>query len=230
MIATGRVTVNGKSVVPGARVEPDVDCVELDGLRIQPEQKIYIMVNKPRGVVSAADDEDTRETVVDLVHGIHERLFPAGRLDKDEEGAILLTNDGSLAHRLASPGHGVERTYIVSVHGEIDEEKLELLREGVMMRGGVTTRAQALVLRQGLGTTLLRAKFWESRGKSLRRLFAAVGNRVLELKSVAIGPVHMGGLEPGQWRRLTDDEVARLKAHIQRGANRLSTLAEKPPP
>ena len=175
---------------------------------------MYVILNKPSGVISTAKDEDHRETVIDLVQGVEARLYPAGRLDREVEGAMLLTNDGEVTHRIASPEFPIDRVYIASVRGEMGEEKIRQLRCGVVMKGDETVRAQALILHLGLHTTLLRVTFREGHKRSLRRLLAAVGHPVLELRSVAIANVHLGGLALGKWRYLTDDEADRLRQRL----------------
>lgn len=224
LIAQGRVTVNGEPVRPGAEVDPGVDRIALDGRAVEPASKVYILLNKPRGVVSSVKDDDGRRTVADLV-AHRSRLFPVGRLDMDVEGAILLTNDGELAHRLSSREYAVERIYIASVQGEMSEAKILRMREGVLMADGVTVRARATVLHTGLNTTLARLTFWEGPKKSLRRLCAAVGHPVLELRSVAIGPAHIGRLQPGEWRELTGTEAESLRRCVGLGAEDSAAVA-----
>lgn len=213
LIAQGRVSVNGTAVRPGAVIDPSTDRIVLDGRAVEPDSKVYVLLNKPRGVLSTARDDEGRETVVHLVSH-RSRLFPVGRLDMDVEGAILLTNDGELAHRLASREFSVEHVYIASVQGEMDDAKVDRMRDGVVMADGSTVRARAVVLHLGLHTSLVRLTLWEGPKKSLRRLCAAVGHPILELRSVAIGPVHVGRLEPGQWRDLNEAEVRALRQRL----------------
>jgi pseudouridine synthase len=213
-IAAGRVSVNGAVVQPGATMDPAGDKVTLDGSSVTPAKKVYVIINKPGGVISTVKDEDHRETVLDLVQGVEARLYPAGRLDREVEGAMLLTNDGEVTHRIASPDYPMDRVYIASVRGEMDEDKIRQLREGVVMDGDETVRAQARILHIGLHTTLLRVTFREGHKRSLRRLLAAVSHPVLELRSVAFANVHLGALALGEWRYLSHEEAESLRQRL----------------
>ena len=212
MIVAGRVAVNGRVVTElGTKVNPAVDVIQVDGRPLgQPETPVYFLVNKPRGVLSAARDVRGRTTVVDLVKH-RARLYPVGRLDLDSEGLILLTNDGALAFRLTHPRFEHEKEYRVLVAGHPDEEALEQLRRGVELEGGRTRPAQVKVEQETDQGTWLRIVLREGRKRQIRRMIEAVGYYVLRLIRVRIGPLRLGALKPGCYRPLTSREVRALR-------------------
>jgi 23S rRNA pseudouridine2605 synthase len=213
LIAAGRVEVNGERAVLGRRVDPDRDRVSVDGVNVSVAPgMVYYLLNKPPGVVTTARDPQGRTTVTDLVPA-EPRVFPAGRLDADSEGLILLTNDGNLAYRLTHPKHGVRKEYLVHVEGDPKPAALRRLREGVELDDGLTAPAQ--VSRVGPGT--LRMAIHEGRNRQIRRMGEAVGHPVRRLVRTAIGPLRTGRLRPGQWRALTLAEVRSLERAAGRG-------------
>jgi 23S rRNA pseudouridine2605 synthase len=206
LIKAGRVTVNGEPGQLNTFVEA-ADRVELDGRALAPQRLAYVLLHKPTGIVTTARDPHGRPTVVDLVE--HEaRVVPVGRLDADTTGALVLTNDGPLAHRLAHPRYGVEKTYEVEVHGEPTEEQLRRLREGVELDDGPTAPAHA----RRLGPRTLELVLHEGRKHQVKRMCEAVGLPVTRLHRPRYDGLDLGRLAPGEWRELTDDEVARLRA------------------
>lgn len=215
-IAEGRVRVNGRAVTEmGLKVFPD-DLVEVDGRRVVPERTpVYILLYKPANVVTTVSDPQGRKTVMDLVKGIPERLFPVGRLDYETTGALLLTNDGTLAHRLMHPRHGLKKTYEVLVEGVVDDATVQALEEGVVLPGEEDQRPTAGSVCRILGTdgqtTLLQLTIQEGRNRQVRRMMEAVDHPCLRLKRTGYGPLSLAGLRPGQWRHLRPDEVAALK-------------------
>jgi 23S rRNA pseudouridine2605 synthase len=215
LIAEGRVTVNGKTVREmGTKADIDVDDIRVDGRRIKSTERArYILLNKPSGFVSTRSDPQRRRTVLDLLHGVREYVYPVGRLDYDTEGLLILTNDGDLAARLTHPKHGIERSYEAYVAGMPDETDLERLRTGIPLDGRRTRPAEASVLNPGHrdhdGVLLLTIK--EGRNRQVRRMCEAVGHPVGKLKRTRIGPLSDRYLKPGTWRELTDDEVRKLK-------------------
>lgn len=215
IIASGRVAVNGEIVSQmGAQVE-EGDRVTVDGQLITPEErKRYILYHKPAGEVTTVSDDKGRETVMDRFAGMDVRLYPVGRLDYDSEGLLLLTNDGELAQRLTHPSCEVDKTYLARVTGNPSGEALERLRRGVFMEGDErrTYPADVRVVRDESLYSDVLVTIHEGRNRQVRRMFDAVGHRVLMLRRVRFGPLELGALRRGEWRELTEDEIARLKA------------------
>jgi pseudouridine synthase len=205
MIKAGRVTVNGDpgqlNTVVGAR-----DRVEVDGREVQRQPLRYVLLHKPAGVVTTARDPQGRPTVVELVPD-EPRVVPVGRLDVDTTGALLLTNDGELAHRLAHPRYGVEKTYVAEVEGDPDEDALQRLRDGIELNDGPTAPAPARRLGRGRVELVLH----EGRKHQVKRMLAAVGNPVRSLHRSAYAGLTLAGLEPGECRDLHPSEVERLR-------------------
>ena len=212
LISAGRVTINGRVAELGDRVDPDVDVVEVDGDRVIVDTTLhYLMLNKPRGVVSTTHDPEGRPTVMDLVN-LEERLYPVGRLDQDTEGLLLLTNDGELANRLLHPSFEVERTYLALVPGPVRRETLRRLAEGVELDDGMARPRRVRVAEEHRGKALLEIVMTEGRKREVRRMLAAVGAPVERLARVAFGGVELGDLRQGKWRFLDRPEIARLHA------------------
>jgi 23S rRNA pseudouridine2605 synthase len=205
LIKAGRVLVNGEpgqlNTFVGAR-----DRVEVDGRLVAPQRLAYVLLHKPAGVVTTASDPHARRTVVELVD-LPERVVPVGRLDADTTGALLLTNDGELAHRLAHPRYGVEKTYVVDVEGDVTNEVLETLENGVELEDGRTAPARA----RRLGRSRVELTIHEGRKHQVKRMLEAVGHPVVRLHRSAYAGISADDLEPGAWRELSEDEVARLK-------------------
>ncbi len=206
LIKAGRVTVNGEPGQLNTFIE-QADQVQVDGRAIAPQALAYVLLHKPAGVVTTARDPQRRPTVVDLVR--HDaRVVPVGRLDADTTGALLLTNDGPLAHRLAHPRYGVEKIYEVEVESDPSDEQLRKLREGVELDDGRTAPARA----KRLGPNRLELALHEGRKHQVKRMCAAVGLPVVRLHRPRYAELELGDLAPGAWRELTDDEVERLRA------------------
>ncbi len=219
MITSGRVSVNGAVVsVLGARADPAIDEVRVDGRPIRrPVEHTYIALHKPPGYVSTTADERGRPTVIDLLPETLPRLYPVGRLDLESEGLLLLTDDGDLAQTLTHPRHGVEKEYLALVRGAPTGRALARLSAGVMIDGRPTAPASIRVIdrREGLhgrpDELWLRIAIREGRNRQVRRMCEAVGHPVVRLRRVRIGPLKLGDLAPGDWRRLTKREVAALR-------------------
>ena len=209
LIKTGRVTVNGERGQLNTFVESR-DHVEVDGKRIAPQQLAYVLLHKPAGVVTTARDPHGRRTVVDLVRH-QSRVVPVGRLDADTTGALVLTNDGELAHRLAHPRYGVEKVYEVEVDGEPTEERLRRLCEGVELDDGRTAPARA----RRVGPNRLELVLHEGRKHQVKRMCEAVGLPVTRLHRPRYAALDLGDLAPGRWRELTRDEVEALRASVR---------------
>ena len=210
LIADGRVTVDGQVAVLGRRVDVDRDRVAVDGatVGIRPDL-VHYLLNKPVGVITTADDPQGRAVVVDLVP-TEPRVFPVGRLDADTEGLLLLTNDGELAHRLTHPSFGVEKEYLVHVEGQPSRGTLRALRDGVELDDGPTAPARVSLVEPDL----LRLTIHEGRNRQIRRMCDTVGHPVRRLVRTRIGPLHVGRLQPGEWRALDRDEVRALEVTV----------------
>jgi len=204
LIKAGRVRVNGEVAGLATFVE-NQDLVEVDGTRIQPEPLTYVLLHKPGGVVTTARDPHGRPTVVGLV-GHERRVVPVGRLDADTTGAILLTNDGPLAHRLMHPRYEVDKVYEADVEGEPDEDDLRRLREGVELEDGRTSPARVELI----GRAQVRVTIHEGRKHQVKRMLDGVGHPVLRLHRSSYAGLTLAGLEAGEWRELTAEEVRGL--------------------
>jgi len=226
LIAEGRVTVNGQTVREmGTKADPAVDDIRVDGRRLKgPQRARYILLNKPAGYVTTRVDPQHRRTVLDLLTGVREYVYPVGRLDYDTEGLLLLTNDGELAARLTHPRHGVERTYEARVAGMPDHDAIDRLRNGVPLDGRRTQPATVVLLNRAAATRLagrrepqgvLLITIREGRNRQVRRMCEAVGHPVKKLVRRQIGPLRDRQLKPGEWRDLRAEEVRAL----QRAAN-----------
>ena len=212
LIAQGKVRVNGRQVtMPGLKIDPLHDRVEVDGRQVsQPEKKTYILLFKPAGYVSTVSDPQGRRKVIDLLSGIEQRVYPAGRLDYDSEGLLLLTNDGALTYALTHPSYEIPKTYQVRVQGVPDRDKLAALTKGVVLQDGLTAPAKVRLLKKMRDTTLLEITIHEGRNRQVRRMCEHIGHQVLSLRRVSIGPLTIGDLQPGQFRYLTNREVEML--------------------
>jgi pseudouridine synthase len=204
LIKAGRVTVNGEPGQLNTFVERG-DRVEVDGEPVTAQKLAYVLLHKPAGTVTTASDPQGRQTVVDLVD-LPERVVPVGRLDVDTTGALLLTNDGPLAHRLAHPRYGVEKVYVADVEGRPGREALQALAEGVELEDGTT--APAIV--RCLAPSRVELTLHEGRNRQVRRMLEAVGHPVNHLHRAVYAGLTLEGLEPGAWRELEPSEVQRL--------------------
>jgi 23S rRNA pseudouridine2605 synthase len=210
LMLEGRVTVNGATVRElGTKADASQDDIRVDGRRVKiAEQHRYLLLNKPRGYMTTRSDPERRPTVIDLLKGVREYVYPVGRLDYDSEGLLILTNDGDLAARLTHPSHEVPRVYEARVLGEPDRHDFDRLEKGVTIDGRRTQLADVKALRPDLLQITIR----EGRNRQVRKMCEAIGHPVTHLKRVAIGPIRDGKLKPGTWRDLTAEEVRRLHA------------------
>lgn len=211
-IKEGRVSIDDKVVTEmGIKVDPRRHRIQINGRPLEAgEKKLYILLNKPKGYVTTLHDPQGRPIVTALLKGISERVFPVGRLDLDTEGALLLTNDGDLAQRVLHPSHEVTKTYIAKVAGNPSPEKLKMLAGGIDLDGRRTAPAELKMIKKGAGFTLVRIIIHEGRKRQVRKMFAAVGHRVLELRRIAYGNLKLGSLPPGKYRLLSRQDVARI--------------------
>jgi pseudouridine synthase len=217
LIKEGRVQVNGKAITElGTKVDPIKDTVSLDGrvLKLTPEAKEYLLLHKPKGYVTTVNDPWGRPTIMDLLGPIEPRLYPAGRLDFDSEGLVLLTNDGDLVHRLTHPSFGVEKVYLVEVVGRPTLDALQGLARGVVLDDGPTAPAKVRMVQELPGSTCLEFTLREGRKRQIRRMCDKVGHSVLKLCRMRLGPVQLGSLPPGKWRKLKAREVQALKRAV----------------
>lgn len=210
LIEQGRITINGERATLGDRVDVESDIVTVDGvpIGIQPDL-VYYLLNKPTGVVTTVTDTHGRPTVLDDLPA-EPQVHPVGRLDLDTEGLLLITNDGQLTHRLTHPSFGVEKEYIAHVHGSPTRGAIRALREGVDLEDGRTAPAQASSPSDGM----IRLVIHEGRNRQVRRMCEAVGHPVIRLVRTRIGTLRDPQLAPGQWRRLTQDEVRALERAV----------------
>lgn len=223
LIRAGRVRVNGRVARLGDKADPDMDTITVDGRPITPDKTVYVIVHKPRGVLSSTEDEldQDRPTVRELVP-LPGHLYPVGRLDKPSEGLMLLTNDGHLAHRLTHPRFEHEKVYEVLLEGAVGDGDLNEWRKGVMLDGKVTAPATIELLARERDWTHLRVTLREGRKRQIRRIAAAFAHPVKRLLRTHIGPLALGDLPPGDWRHLTAAEVAALQETIDRPGSRQS--------
>ena len=211
-LTAGRITVNGKTAQLGQQADPETDDIRVDGVPLGREpEAVYLMLNKPRGYVTTVSDEQGRKTVMDLLTGVHTRIYPVGRLDRDSEGLLLLTNDGALTQRLLHPSHEVSKEYRVTVSGPV-EHAAENLRRIRDVAGMAIRPAEVQMLRREGNRAELRIVIHEGRNRQIRRMCARCGLEVLRLQRVREHCLELGALPLGQWRYLTAAEIAALKA------------------
>jgi 23S rRNA pseudouridine2605 synthase len=221
IMTEGRVTVNGTIVSElGSKADLETDHIKVDGKLIRPpKHQVYIVLNKPNNTVTTVTDPEGRATVMDLLRGVKERVYPVGRLDYHSEGLLLLTNDGDLANRIMSAHTHLQKTYLVKVTGELDEESAQHFRDGVPLMGRRTLPA-GLRLVQRAQNPWYEVKLVEGRNNQIRLMFKHFGKLVEKLKRVRIGPLELGPLKPGEFRHLTDEEVKKLKRAVEKGGAR----------
>ena len=213
LIAAGRVRVNGRVVTElGTRIDPTTDLVDVDGVAVQlDESKRYVVLNKPRGVVSSMRDERGRPDLREYTAEWSERLFNVGRLDADTSGLLVLTNDGELAHVLSHPSFGVTKTYIATVRGEVTPATMRKLEKGIELDDGPIQADRARIVGEASrGKTIVEITLHSGRNRIVRRMLAAVGHPVLELVRRQFGPLHLGTLPMGRTREITRVELGEL--------------------
>jgi 23S rRNA pseudouridine2605 synthase len=212
IVLEGRVEVNGAMMQNVAeRVNPTKDKIRVDGATISlPTEHIYLMLNKPKGYITSANDERGRPTVFDLLPKLKRRIFPVGRLDYDTEGLLLLTSDGDWANRIAHPSRETVKTYLVHIRGNLDEAEKRLLRSGIALDDIVTAPATVEFLGESPGGTVWELRIHEGRQRQIRRMFARLRHTVRELKRTAIGTLELGDVKPGKTRKLSHAEMEML--------------------
>lgn len=213
MIENGEVKVNGHTASVGDSVDPKKDIVTVKGKKVFRESTLrYILLHKPRGFVTTMDDEMGRKCVIDLLSGVKERVYPVGRLDRNSEGALLLTNDGAFANAMMHPSGHVPKTYRVTVRPSVSEEQITKLSTGIELDGKLTAPADVRVLSKEEGRVVLEIILYEGRNREIRRMCEAIGLEIARLKRTAIGSIKLGMLQQGEWRDLTEQEVDKLFA------------------
>ena len=220
LIAAGKVKVNGHPVGLGDKMDPDYDKVSIDGKNVRivrKRQYTYIMLHKPRGYLTTRSDDRGRKTVMDLVSDVPAMLRPVGRLDKDSEGLLLMTDDGAFINLLTHPSGGVGKLYRVTVNPRATEEQVVQMASGVVLDDGVRTQPCVIhVVTDEPGRTVLEITLHEGRNRQIRRMCSAVGLQVVRLKRSAEGPVKLGMLQPGEYRELKKSEVSALRNAAQK--------------
>lgn len=213
LILSGKVMVNDEVVTTlGTKADPNVDVITVNGKTIGAEKKVYLVFNKPKGVITSASDPQGRKIVTDYLKGIKERLYPVGRLDYDTEGLLILTNDGDFAHLLTHPKHHVSKTYLATVKGVPHGTELDKLKQGIMLEDGMTAPAEAEyhdIDPEGKQSTIS-ITIHEGRNRQVRRMFDAISHPVLKLKRISFGDLFLGNLKRGLYRHLTKEEVEGL--------------------
>ena len=215
LIREGRVRINGETVSELARfIDTDSDIVTLDGKRVdEVVGRVILVINKPFGVLSTVSDDRGRNTVLSMARetGFEGRLFPVGRLDMDTTGILLLTNDGDLAYRLTHPRYKIEKRYVVTVEGHIEDRTVEAVGSGIDLGDYVTRPCRVVVTGRSESTSTLEITLKEGKKRQIKRMFAETGHRVLELKRVALGDLEFRDLKEGDIRKLTEEEELRLR-------------------
>ena len=213
LITAGRVMVNGRVVTElGTKVDTGRDHVKVDGKHLSaPQPFVYLMLHKPKNVMSTLDDPGGRSTVKDYLRGVSVRVFPVGRLDFDSEGLMLLTNNGDLAQALLHPRYHVPKTYLIKVKGVLTDEEIRQLEQGVRLEDGMTSPAHVKKVRKVEANSWLEITIREGRKHQVKRMLESVGHSVIKLMRVRMGPLSLGNLEPGEFRFLTDREANALR-------------------
>ncbi|MGI5892226.1 MAG: pseudouridine synthase [Bacillota bacterium] len=214
MILDGRVRVNGRVVSQlGTKIDPQKDNIYVDNVLYNTRPPLqYILLYKPAGWICSLNDEKGRRTVIDLLEGITDRVYPVGRLDYATSGVLLLTNDGQLANNLLHPSKEVRKTYLVELLGQPTKEQIQQLRQGIRLSDGITAPAKVKILPKRDSKCLLEITIHEGRNRQVRRMMEAIGQEVLHLKRIAFAGLTLEGLKPGQWRYLNDEELEKLLA------------------
>jgi 23S rRNA pseudouridine2605 synthase len=222
LIIQGRVTVNGKVMTElGSKAEAERDHIKVDGKLLRLKQpQVYLMLNKPKGYVTTLSDPERRPTVLDLLKGVRQRVFPIGRLDYDTEGLLLLTNDGELAHALMHPSYEVPKTYLAKVKDVLTDDKIKKLERGVPLPTGKTAPCTIKKVRKTQENSWLEVTLHEGKKRQVRRMLENAGHPVLKLKRIRYAFLELARLLPGQYRYLTPQEVNRLKALARSPATR----------
>lgn len=211
LIAQGKVKVNGKVAQIGDKISPKHDTVTVSGRKIVGSRKhYYIMLHKPRGYITTMDDEMGRKCVAELVRDVGARVYPVGRLDKDSEGLLLMTNDGEFANHMTHPSKHIPKTYRVTVRSDVTEDMLTAFATGMEIDGRITAPADAHIIEKQDNRVVMEIVLYEGRNRQIRKMCESLGLEVARLKRTSMGSLKLGMLPPGKWRELKEDEVHKL--------------------
>ncbi len=211
LIEAGKVRVNGKVAAIGDQVDPKRDTVLVSGKRVtQKKDRIYVMLNKPRGFITTMNDEMDRKCVAQLIADVPGRVYPIGRLDKDSEGLLLFTNDGAFANALTHPSKHVSKTYRVTVRPPVTQEMLTKITQGIIIDDRMTAPAEVRVVTSEENRVVLEIVLYEGRNRQIRKMCEELGLEVARLRLIAVGSVKLGMLKQGDWRDLSEDEIRKL--------------------
>jgi len=219
LIIEGKVKVNGQVVKELGKKVSASDSIEVEGIKIEKEEKVYYLLYKPRGVISAVSDDRGRKTVIDLFPQVEQRIFPVGRLDYDTSGVLLLTNDGDFSNQLTHPRYNIDKTYVAKIKGFLSKENLRKLERGIMLEDGKTAPAKVKVLSSNReqGKSIIAITIHEGRNRQVRRMFEAIGCPVQKLKREQFAFLGLHGLNAGESRELTAHEVKQLRVLSETG-------------
>lgn len=219
MIEQGLVKVNGNRARIGDKVDPKRDRVSVNGKKIEAQKKLkYIILHKPRGYITTMQDEQGRKCVAELVSDVGMRIYPVGRLDRESEGMLLMTNDGAFSNAMTHPRRHVPKTYRVTIRPSITDEQINAFHNGIEIDGRMTAPAGLRVIEKTEGRVVCEVILYEGRNRQIRRMFEELGIDVARLKRTAVGSVKLGMLAPGKWRELTEEEVRKLMLAAERGS------------
>ncbi|SKA83115.1 23S rRNA pseudouridine2605 synthase [Caloramator quimbayensis] len=212
IILQGRVTVNGITVNDITIIDDEKDVVKIDGKTIKPEtEKIYIMLNKPVGVITSAKDEKNRKTVLDIVK-VKERIYPVGRLDYDTSGLLILTNDGEAAYKMTHPSKEIDKVYIARVKGIPTKDEIKNFEAGLKIDDYITSPSKLKIIKSMEKESVLQIIIHEGRNRQVRKMCEKIGHPVIKLKRIRIGKLNLGDLREGEWRNLTESEIDYIKS------------------
>ena len=215
IIKQGKVFVNGENITePSTPIDFRKDNVEVDGKKVKVKTYEYILLNKPKGFVTTKKDRFAKKTVLDLLPKNLQHLHPVGRLDKDTEGLLILTNDGDLTHKLIHPRFDIGKTYIVHINGLLTREQKDCLEKGIMLDDKKTSPAEIFKILKAKGNTKFNMTIHEGRKRQIRRMLGKIGHDVVSLKRISHGPLRLGNLKAGTWRYLTEEEAAEIKRKL----------------
>ncbi len=219
LISAGKVKVNGQVAHIGDKIDPKHDKVTVHGKPIQKESELYyVMLHKPRGFVTTMSDEQNRKCVAELVKDVPARIYPVGRLDRESEGMLLMTNDGEFANQMMHPSRHVPKIYRVTVRPDVTEDMVNQLMTGMMIDGRQTLPAEVHIVSREPNRVVMELTLVEGRNRQIRKMCESLGLEVARLKRIAIGPVKLGMLQQGKWRYLTPQEVKSLKLEAKHSA------------
>ena len=223
IIRSGRVRVNQQPVLePGYRVDLVLDAITVAGRPGLIQNKVYYILNKPKGITSTVKDRFAQRTVLDLIKPLKQRIYPVGRLDKDTTGLIILTNDGTTAYRLTHPKFGLKRVYRAKVRGVPSRKKLMRLEKGVILEGVQTAPCRIELVGRQAKSAFLKIELKQGRKRQIKKMLALIGHPLLSLERTAFGPFELTGLKSGQWRRLSKTEIEELKGCLKAAAGSIN--------